>query len=219
MDRLKVFDRALLGKKVGGNSAIVIIDTIYIISGVVFGRMFFLPLLRYVLLVNILVTCILYQNFIISRGDMKLELITEKIIYYPTTRFQFLLHKYAKTLIFLLIQVCITLVSLYFGYYGNRGQLDIIRVIGCLMTVFIGVLLTSGTCLLVMHTMPLGVYLAMILYLPLFLGMGIFEKVLIGEAYVLVSIPVTLFLIVIMVMLLWMLLLWIGVKIFEKVGV
>lgn len=39
MDRLKVFDRALLGKQIAGNGFIVMIDTIYLITGVFFGMM------------------------------------------------------------------------------------------------------------------------------------------------------------------------------------
>jgi len=218
MERLKEFDRALLGKQIGGNSAIVILDTVYFISGVIFGQIHLEALLQYVLFMNMLTTCILYRNFIVSRGELNYELNTEKIIYYPTTRLQFLLNKYAKTLFFLCIQLVITLLCLGLGYYGNMGRMDAIRILASLVVVILGVLVSSGTAILVMHITPLGVYLTMLLYLPLFYGMSYLGKILSQESLITMNAPVILCAMTIVVILLWMASLFAGVKIYEKVN-
>ncbi len=218
MDRVKVFDRALLGKQIGGNGIIVIIDVTYLITGVFFGQMDFTLLYRWVLAVNMLATCILYHNFIVSRGDMCFELNTEKIVYYPTTRFQFLINKYAKTIIFLVIQLSITLACLGLGYFGSRGGISNSQVIESLLVVYIGVLLTSGVAILVMHTMPLGIYFSMLLYYPLTLFAGSLEKILNKNSQNVGSVYAGVLLIVVLIAIIWLFLLWVGGKIYEKVS-
>lgn len=218
MNRWKLFDRALIEKQIGGISLIVIINTIYLITGVFFGNMSFQVLFRFVLLVNMIVTCILYHSFIISMGDLKLELITEKIVYYPTTRFQFLLNKYIKTAKFILIQLFITILCLILGYYGSRGQIDNRDIIGTLMTVCISIMLTSGVTLLVMHRMPFGVYLPMLLYAPLAVCDTFFQKLLWEQINGRVNLLITIFVILTITTLIWFILLWIGTKIYEQVN-
>ena len=66
MNRLKVFDRALLEKQIGGIGSIVIIDVTYLITGVFFGFMDFQSLFMWILFANMLATCILYHSFIVS---------------------------------------------------------------------------------------------------------------------------------------------------------
>jgi hypothetical protein len=218
MDRLKVFDRALLGKKIAGNSLIVITDTIYLIAGVFFGSMKVETLYGFILFTNMFVTCVLYHNLIVSRGDMEFELITEKIVYFPTTRIRFLWNKYTKTLIFLLIQETLTLVCLGLGYYGNRGHMDSIRIIGSLVLVYAAILLTSGVSILVMHTMPLGIYLSMLFYVPLYLLEDQYEKIISGKLQMIEGIFPSVFALFIMIALLWLILFWIGNKVYEKIN-
>lgn len=216
MDRTKLFERTLLGKQVGGNGLIVILDTIYLVSGVFFGRMEYTTFIKYVLLINMLGTCILFHNMVISRGELSFELNTEKIVYYPTTRLQYLLHKYAKALIFACIQSGITLIGFWFGYYGNRGQLDWERMIGGLLTLTISILLTSGFSVVSMHLMPMGIYLSLLLYLPLSFGAAFLHNLLYENQYIFHSVLVTIYLLLLSVILLWGVLLWLGLKVFER---
>lgn len=218
MDRLKVFDKALYAKQIGGNGIIVIADTIYLVTGVFFGMMSFQSLCSFILAVNMFTTCILYHNFIVSIGDMGFELNTKKIIYYPTTRLQFLLNKYAKTLIFLVIQLSLSLACLGLGYLGSRGGMPGSTAIGGLLMVYISILLTSGVSIVVMHTMPMGIYLSMILYFPLFLFSGVLEKLLTLKAYTIGNIYLTVFLIILVTTALWLALLWIGKLVYEKIS-
>jgi hypothetical protein len=218
MDRLKVFDRALLGKQIGGNGLIVIADTVYLITGVFFGMMEFQALCRVILFINLFVTCVLYHNFIVSKGNMKFELNTEKIVYYPTTRYRFLLNKYAKTLILLVIQFILTMACLGLGYFGNRGHIEASRIIAGLLLVYVGILLTSGTAILVMHLMPFGIYLSMLLYLPLMLFSIALEKLLNGRLTVFGwNSVIIVSAIVLTILILWMLMLWVGKIIYEKI--
>lgn len=218
MDRLKLFERSLLGKQVGGNGLLVIIDTVYLVSGAFFGQMDYLFLLRYVLFVNMLVTCILFQNLIVSRGEIAFELNTEKMVYYPITRLQYLLNKYAKALLFLLLQSSITLVGLWFGYYGNRAQLDMERIIGSLLVLMISILLTSGVSIISMHTMPMGIYLSMLLYLPLSYAAPWLQGILYENNYLIYNLFMTIGIILLGVILIWLFLLWIGVKVYERIN-
>ena len=217
MNRLKVFDRALLGKQIAGNGMIVIIDINCLIVGVFWGLMELKVLISFILITNILGTCILYHSFILSQGDMGMELNTKKIIYYPTTRYQYLLNKYAKTIIFLLIQLILTLACLGLGYFGNRGNMETERVVISLLTVTISILLTSGTAILVMHAMPLGIYLPMILLIPLISLTGRIQELSEQNQYFHEHIGVVSALIIMITAVLWGVLLWIGVKIYEKV--
>lgn len=217
MNRLKVFDKALLEKQVGGIGSIVIIDVTYLVSGVFFGFMDFQTLFMWILFANMLATCLLYHSFVVSRGDMRFELNTEKIVYYPTTRFQYLLNKYAKTLIFLVIQWVITMFCLGLGYVGNKGEMDDSRIIGSMLLVYIAILLTSGLSILVMHTMPLGIYLSMLLYFPLIFFARILEKILEMKMYNIGNESFAILFIGLITTMLWACLLWIGVKVFERV--
>ncbi|MHB8130669.1 MAG: hypothetical protein ACYDEX_16890 [Mobilitalea sp.] len=217
MNRLKVFDRALLEKQIGGLGIIVIIDVTYLVSGVFFGFMDIQTLFMWILFANMLATCLLYHSFIVSRGDMRFELNTEKIVYYPTTRFQYLLNKYAKTLIFVIIQWIITIFCLVLGYFGNKGEMDSSRIIGGMLMVYIAILMTSGISILVMHTMPLGIYLSMLLYFPLIYFARMLEKILEMKMYNLGNESFAILLIGLITTAVWVLLLWIGVKVFERV--
>jgi len=218
MNRLKVFDRALLEKQIGGIGIIVIIDVTYLISGVFFGFMDFQTLFMWILFANMLATCRLYHSFIVSRGDMRFELNTEKIVYYPTTRFQYLLNKYAKTLIFLIIQWFITMFCLVLGYFGNRGEMDSSGILGSMLMVYIAILLASGVSILVMHTMFLGIYLPMLLYFPLIFLVKILVKILEMKMHNLGNETLVILLIGLITTMLWVIQLWIGVKVFERVS-
>lgn len=218
MDRWKVFDRALFEKQIGGIGIIVILDVVYLITGVFFGRMEFELLCNFILLINMFNTCILYHNFIVSRGDMKFELNTEKIVYYPTTRTQFLLNKYAKTLIFLVIQLILNTASLGLGYFGCHGELDQSRIISSFLMVLISILFTSGVAIIVMHLMPLGIYLSLLLYFPLSFLAGWLEQLPAKSDSILLNEYVAAGYIGLITIIVWMLLLWIGVKIYEKVS-
>lgn len=218
MDRLKYFDRALFGKQVGGIGMIVILDVICLIFSPFYGRMPFVTVGGILLFINMLGTCILYQNFILSRGESGFELNTEKMVYYPTTRQQILLNKYAKTLVLVVIQLLLTLVCLGFAKLSSRGEMANGRFLsGCLM-VFIGILCTSGVAILVMHLTPYGIYLPMILFYPLHLLMKWLEQ-LRGQWKPGNYNDVTFTLLMAgIAFVLWLLLLRIGVKIYEKVA-
>lgn len=217
MDRLKVFDRALFVRQIGGIGMIVGLDVICLIISPFYGQMQFSTVGGILLFINMLNTCILYQNFILSRGEIGFELNTEKMVYYPTTRQRFLMNKYSKTLIFLLIQLILTIVCLGFGKLSLRGEMDNDRFLyGCLFVV-IGILCTSGTAILVMHLTPFGIYLPMLLFYPLLLLIRRLEQLqeqlkpeVMNEIALALSIAAIAFL-------LWLLLLGIGVKIYEKV--
>lgn len=217
MDRYRRFDLQLLEKQISGNSIIVITDTIYFVSGAFFGRMEMSTLLRYILLVNMAVTCVLYHSFTVTKGELKPELITEKIVYFPTTRLHYLGNLYRRTLRFLLIQMVLTLLSLGVGYYGSNGNVDGMRVLESLLMVGAGVLISSGICLLVMHVMPYGVFLTMLAYLPLSIAAEQFATIMVGRDLDVISLSALVILIIVMTIMIWLLLLWAGVKLYERI--
>jgi hypothetical protein len=217
LNQQKTFDVALYNKQIGGNGIIVIVDVSYIIAGVFFGRINLQLLFFILLVVNMFTTCILYHNFLISRGDMCFELNTEKIVYFPTTRYYFLWNKYAKTMIFLIIQEIITLACLGLGYLGSQGQVDQYRVLGSMLIVFIGILLTSGVIINVMHAMPLGIYFAMFLIFPLIYLIKYLDKVLVTRTFILDNLYLTITVIVFITIIIWLLLLWLAGKVYEKI--
>lgn len=216
MNQLKVFDRALLGKRIAGNGFIVIVDVIYLIVGVFFGSIEFRSLMGFILTSNALTTCILYQNFLITQGDMKPELMTRKVLYYPTTRYQFLWNKYAKTLFFLLIQLLLTLACLGLGFYGNRGSMETGRVITGLLGVYMSILLTSGVAILLVHIMPLAIYLSMVTVIPLLPFLSWLHN-RIEWKEIIDKLPF-LGLVILITAFFWLVLLWIGGKVYEKVS-
>ncbi len=217
MDRLKVVDRALFVRQIGGISMIVIMDVIYLVISPFYGRMEFDTVGGIILFVNMLNTCILYHNFLLSRGESGFELNTEKIVYFPTTRPRFLLNKYSRTLVFLLIQILLTLVCLWLGRFAVRGEMESrCFLYGCLF-VLIGVLATSGAAILLMHLAPWGLYLSMLLFYPLMLHNRQLEQftsqfILTGSNEIIYVIQI-----IAIAFTLWLLLLGIGVKIYEKV--
>lgn len=210
------FGLELLSRQIGGNSVIIILDTIYFISGAFFGQIGLVALLQYVLFMNMFVTCILYQNLNVTKGDLKLELITEKLVYYPTTRVRILADRYRKTLILLGVQSILTLLCLGVGYYGSSGRVDGIRVLSVMLIMFTGILIASGCCILVMHTMPLGVYLSMLAYLPLFFGIERLARILSGKEQLFCGLPLFVMSFILSVILLWLLLLHAGVKAYRR---
>lgn len=105
MNRLKAFDRALFGRQIGPISIIVILDVICLLIGPFFGQMSFMTSSNVLIVINMLNTCFLYHSYMITMGDTSLELMTEKIVYYPTTRGRFLWNKYIKTLMLVIIQL------------------------------------------------------------------------------------------------------------------
>jgi hypothetical protein len=217
MNRLKIFDRALLGKQIGGIGLIVILDVICLIFSPFYGRMSFIGVSSIFLVTNILGTCFLYHSFLIVRGDMRFELNTEKIVYYPTTRAQFLMNKYAKTLIYLVVQLMLTNICLWLGSFTAHGEMDRSRYLGCNLLVFISILCTSGVILLVMHLMPMGIYFSLISYYPLSLlakGMKLVHQQSGWFDYGETSLSL---ICAIFTFVLWLLLLWLGVKIYERV--
>ena len=177
----------------------------------------FFSLLMLISCINILATCVLYHNFIVSRGNLCFELNTEKIVYFPTTRKKFLRNKYIKTIFFLSIQLLLTLACLGLGYMGSHGQVDITRVLVSLLLVFISILLTSGTAIQVMHITPLGIYIATFLFFPFVLLNKYVVKMYDLHLYLGGSLYYTLLLIGVATVILWFLLLWIAGKIYEKV--
>lgn len=217
MNQLKVFDRALLGKQIAGNGFIVIVDIIYLIAGVFFGSMELRSLLSFILICNALTTCILYHNFLVTKGDTNLELMTRKVLYYPTTRYQFLWNKYAKTLIFLMIQLILSLVCFGLGYYGNRGSMELGRVITGLLGVYMSILLTSGVAILLVHTMPLAIYLSIVTVIPLLPFLSWLHN-RIGWREITGNELLALGLVMCITASLWLALLWIGGKVYEKVN-
>ncbi len=218
MERHKVFDKALFAKKIGGNGIIVITDTIYLISGVFFGFMKAQSLFNYIIFVNMFITCILYHNFVVSRGDINFELNTEKIIYFPTTRLHFLMNKYAKTLILLIIQLIITLACLGLGFVGKHGDFAIGKQIASLLLVVISILLTSGMIVNVMHVMSLGIYLAMLLYIPLMLFTPVIERIFCRQNVFDGKLIFIIFSILFITVALWLFFLWLGKIVYEKIN-
>lgn len=218
MERHKIFDKALLARQIGGNGIIVIADTIYFISGVFFGFMSSQTLFRYILFVNMFVTCILYHNFILSMGELSFERNTEKIVYYPTTRLHFLMNKYAKTLILLLIQLILTLTCLGLGYIGSRGGIGSSKLLVSLLLVYISILLTSGTIIIVMHVMPLGIYLAMLLYFPFLLFTPAIEGIFSGPYESTGKLLLYAFPVLLITAALWLALLWLGKAVYERIN-
>lgn len=217
MQNQRMFDKALLYKHIGGNGTIVIIDVCYLISSVSFGLGDLHTILTWVFVANMLATCVLFQSFIISMGDGGLELNTEKIIYFPTTRYQFLWNKYAKTLLFLLIQIVYTIPCLGFGYLGNRLHMNKVRVVGILLMVVLGIILTSGIAILVMHISPYTVYLPMLFVFPIALitkpWVNKLDKMFIGWKELIIYVSI----ILVLISAVWLLLLWLGGKIYEKI--
>ncbi|MDF2905628.1 MAG: hypothetical protein K0R34_949 [Herbinix sp.] len=218
MDRLKVFDRALFARQIGGISTIVILDVICLIFSPFYGRMRFVTVGGIFLFINMLNTCILYQNFLLSRGEDGFELNTEKIVYYPTTRQRFLINKYSKTLLLLIIQLLLSNVCLGFGNLSTRGEMNDSRFYGVNLIVLVGILTTSGAAILVMHLIALGIYLPMLLFYPLHLLAKWLEHIyyqlqptVFTELTLTISVAAIAFI-------LWLILLPIGVKIYEKVN-
>ncbi len=216
MNRLKAFDRALFGRRIGTISSIVILDVICLLIGPFFGQMSFMNMSSVLIVINMLNTCFLYHSYIIAMGDTSLELITEKIVYYPTTRGRFLWNKYIKTLIFVAVQLLLATSCLGLGYLASNWVMDISRFIGGLLLVYASILLTSGMAILVMHFAPLGLYAALLLFYPLTLMAKALEHIhsqlnltQSKEAGFAVITAAGIFIV-------WILMLWLGVKIYEK---
>lgn len=197
---------------------IVILDVICLIFSPFYGQIRFEAVSGVLLFINMLGTCILYQSFLLSRGEYGFDLNTEKIVYYPTTRKRFLINKYSKTLIFIIIQLTLTILCLGLGKLSSRGEMENSRFLNGCLIVFIGILITSGVSILVIHLTPFGVYIPMILFYPLLTLMIWLESL--GEQrklteYYQVALSLS---IAAIAVLLWLLLLWVGIKIYEKVA-
>lgn len=216
MNRLNAFDRDLIGRRVGTIGMIVILDVFCLLIGPFFGQMSFMSMSSVLIVINMLNTCFLYHGYIITSNDTGLELITEKIVYYPTTRGHFLWNKYIKTLIFVAVQLLLTLICLELSYLTSNWEMDTSRFIGGILMVFTSILLTSGMAILVMHITPLGLYAALLLFYPLTMiarAMEYFHSqinpTLTEEMGFAVMIAAGLFIV-------WLLLLWPGIRIYEK---
>ncbi len=216
MNRLKAFDRALFGRQIGAISIIVIIDVICLLIGPFFGEMSFMNMSSVLIVINMLNTCFLYHSYIVTMGDTSLELITEKIVYYPTTRERFLWNKYIKTLIFVIVQLLLAAVCLGLGYMTSNWEMDTSRLIGGLFVVYTSILITSGVIILVMHITPLSLYAALLLYYPLTLISKTMENI--HSLLNLTLIEETGFVVLVAggIFIFWILMLWLGVKIYEK---
>jgi hypothetical protein len=218
MERLKIFERALLKKQLGAIGMIVILDIIYLILSPFYGHLSFLGVCAIILLINMLSTCFLYHALLLSKGEVNFELNTEKIVYYPITRTNYLRSKYAKTIILLCIQLILTNLCLWLGEFTARGEMDQARYIGCNLLVCISILSTSGIILIVMHYKPLSIYLSLFIYYPLILlakGMEYIHyhpELLAFDELVLALLCAT------FTFVLWLLFLLLGIRIFEKVS-
>jgi hypothetical protein len=217
MNRLKAFDRALFGRQIGAISIIVILDVICLLICPFFGQMSFISFSNVLIIINMLNTCILYHSYIVSMGDTSLELITEKIIYYPITRGRFLWNKYIKTLIFVVIQLLLTAACLGLGYMTSNWEMEPSRWVGGFLMVYTSILLTSGMAVIVMHIKSLGLYLSLLLYYPLTLIAKAMEHIhsqlnlnQMDEVGLAALVAVGIFII-------WILMLWLAVKIYEKI--
>jgi hypothetical protein len=210
MIRQFMFDLALFTKRIGSIWAMVGIEISYIIFGVFFGIVEMKHLFTVISIVQILLTCMLFQIVTISQGELLLELNTEKAIYFPTTRLNYLKSKYLITILLLCFQTLITFICLGLGYLGNRGHLGMDYVVGSLLVVLINVLFSSGIIILVMHMNPITVYLPLVLTLPLnLISNGIIY--LLNQKYYNI-----LFLVAIFSVFLWILMLHVGNYIYEK---
>lgn len=218
MDRIKPFDRAWLGKQIGGIGMIVVLDVFFLIFSPFYGQMPVPTVAGIILLVNMLNTCILYQTLLLSRGETGFELITEKIVYFPTTRQRFLWNKYVKTLPYLLIQVLLAMLCLGIGGLAARGAMNDRLFLYGGLTVLIGIMSTSGMAILFIHLAPAGIYLSMLFYYPLYLLVKWLEPVEAGRWFT-NTWNITLVLSIAgMFMLLWLLLLCIGVRLYERIN-
>lgn len=210
MIRQFMFDLALFTKRIGSIWAMMGIEISYIIFGVFFGIVEMKHLFTVISIVQILLTCMLFQIVSISQGELLLELNTEKAIYFPTTRLNYLKSKYLITILFLCFQTFITFICLGLGYLGNRGHLGMDYVVGSLLVVLINVLFSSGIIILVMHMNPITVYLPLVLTLPLnLISNGIIY--LLNQKYYNI-----LFLVAVFSVFLWILMLHVGNYIYEK---
>ncbi len=218
MNRLKAFDRALFGRQIGSISMIVILDVICLLIGPFFGQMSFMNVSNVLIVINMLNTCFLYHSYIVTMGDTNLELVTEKIVYYPTTRGRFLWNKYIKTLPFVIVQLLLAAACLELGYMTSNWKMDTSRFIGGILVALISILLTSGTILLVMHFTPLGLYAALLLYYPITLLARAMEYIHSQLSLTQMDEIGFAFLAAGGVFAIWLLLLWLGVKIYEKIS-
>lgn len=215
MNRQEAVDRALFGRQLGGIGMIVLLDVGCLCIGTFFGQMSFMSISRVLIIINMLNTCFLYHSYLVTMGDTSLELITEKLVYYPTTRGQFLWNKYKKTLIFLVVQLLLAAVSLGLGAMSSHGEMDSSRLIGGCLLVYSSILLTSGMIILVMHFTPLGLYAALLLYYPLTLMARAMEY-LHSQPGITQTAEIGLGMLAAFgVFILWLLMLWLGVKIYH----
>lgn len=216
MNRLEAFDRALFGRQIGTISIIVIIDVICLLIGPFFGKMSFMNMSSVLIMVNMLNTCFLYHSYIITVGDTSPELITEKIVYYPTTRGRFLWNKYIKTLMFVVVQLLLTSACLGLGYLTSHWEMDTSRFIGGFLLVYTSILLTSGMVILVMHFAPLGLYAALLVFFPLTLIAKAMEHI--HTKLNLAQVEEWGFAAIASagIFVIWILMLWLGIKIYEK---
>lgn len=167
MNRQFLFDNALFTKHIGSIAMMIIIDVCYFISSVSFGMVELKSLLMAISLVHLILTCILFQILIISRGELNFELITEKVTYFPTRRVDFLKSKYIFVINLLIIQLVLTTICLGIGNLGSHGMVDSKRVLACVLMVVISILLTSSCIILIMHINPFAIYLSLLMSLPL----------------------------------------------------
>lgn len=210
MIRQFIFDQSLFKKRIGSIWTMISIDICYIIIGPFFGIIGMKQLFSIISVVHILLTCMLFQIFTISQGEFILELNTEKSIYFPTTRLNYLKSKYLVTLLFLCFQILITLICLGLGYLGNKGHLDLDYVIGGLFILLTNILFTSGIITLVMHINPMAIYVPLILSLPFILISN-------GVIYLLKQDYYNVILIMALIsVLLWIILLFLGKYIYER---
>lgn len=196
MNRQILFDNALFTKHIGSIAIMIIIDVCYFISSVSFGVMELKSLLMAISFVHSILTCILFHIFLISRGELNFELITEKVAYFPTRRVDFLKSKYIFTINLIIIQLVLTTICLGIGNLGSCGMVDSKRILACILMVVISILLTSSCILLLMHINPFAIYLSLLISLPLSYVSKLIAYLLNNTMYTLLFILVTLVLII-----------------------
>jgi hypothetical protein len=109
-------------------------------------------------------------------------------------------------------------VCLGIGKLSSGGELDNRYFFNGCLIVLIGVLGTSGVVNLVMHLMPFGIYLSMLLFYPFCLLINWIKQIQ-SQLRLENKNEITLFLsIVAIAFILWLFLLGIGVKIYERVN-
>lgn len=217
MNRVKVFDGVLLQQQIGGIFWLVVINVMYLLFGCFFSYAPFHIIARYIIIENMLVTCLLLHNFMITRGDMKLELITEKIVYYPTTRYQFLWDKYVKVLKLTLIQLVLTGLCFVFANLVAKGAMNLKNLWGYCMLVLISCLIASGIALITMHFFSMGIYLSLFLAFPLWFLGKVTENVVVNNHITLMNLSLITGSALLVLGIIWFVMLWIAGIVYERI--